>query len=298
MRARPVIPGRTYLITRRCSDRRFFLRPSRKTNRIVRYELLRAAKEHGVQVHAFLFMSNHVHLVVTDVLRTLPLFMRDFLREVSKAVSASIGRWNGLWEPGTYSAVALLDPQSVIEKIAYCLANPVLSGLVRRARRWPGATSIGIQFGETMRVHRPKTPYYANSEKSEIVELELTTPTGMDPIELQHTLAKQIRAHEKAAAAELAQQNRKFVGERSILAQDPFDCPTSWEKRRGRNPTFASTDKWKRVEAGQRKQSWYAAYRAALASFCGDVRDVVFPAGTWWMVEFFNCSCEPHAPSG
>jgi putative transposase len=34
----------------------------------------------------------------------------------------------------------LLTEQTVIEKIAYVMANPVQAGLVRRAREWPGIT--------------------------------------------------------------------------------------------------------------------------------------------------------------
>jgi putative transposase len=42
--ARRVLPGQTYLVTRRCSERRFFLRPSTVTNAIFLYALAVAAR--------------------------------------------------------------------------------------------------------------------------------------------------------------------------------------------------------------------------------------------------------------
>jgi len=39
-----VVPGRDYMITRRCSERRFFLRPDQDTNNVFRYCLALAAQ--------------------------------------------------------------------------------------------------------------------------------------------------------------------------------------------------------------------------------------------------------------
>jgi len=45
---RQVLPGTTSLITRRCSERRFFLRPTAVTNEIFLYVLAVAAKRYNV----------------------------------------------------------------------------------------------------------------------------------------------------------------------------------------------------------------------------------------------------------
>ena len=58
---RRVLPGTSYLVTRRCSERRFFLRPSKLTNEILLYVLAVAAQRYGVLVHAFCVLSNHLH---------------------------------------------------------------------------------------------------------------------------------------------------------------------------------------------------------------------------------------------
>ncbi|MBK6849276.1 MAG: hypothetical protein IPG96_17695 [Proteobacteria bacterium] len=64
---RPVIAGETVMITRRCTQRQFLLRPSAAVNRILGYCLAVAAERYGLRLHAFCAMSNHLHVVATDV---------------------------------------------------------------------------------------------------------------------------------------------------------------------------------------------------------------------------------------
>src|SRR5664279_398205 len=58
---RQVVPGRDYMITRRCSERRFFLRPDEDTNNAFIYCLALAARRANVQITFSVAMSNHHH---------------------------------------------------------------------------------------------------------------------------------------------------------------------------------------------------------------------------------------------
>ena len=245
-----------------------------------------------VKVHGWVVMSNHLHLVVTDTYGERPRFMGLLNTELGKAASQLIGRWGGFWEPGrSYSAVELLDRKAVIEKLAYTLANPVLPRLVRSARRWPGATSVRLRFGDVVLAPRPSGGYYANSCQPESYSLRLEAPPGMDPVECQMEVRSLMRELEREAEQEVRVQGGKFLGEKRVLRQNPYDSPSSWEKRRGRNPTFASRDKWARIEAAQRNRGWLSGYKAALVAWRDGIRDVVFPAGTWLMVQRHGCRC-------
>jgi hypothetical protein len=55
---RQVLEGSTYLVTRRCSERRFFLRPSRETTEIFGYILAVMSERYGILLHAFCVLSN------------------------------------------------------------------------------------------------------------------------------------------------------------------------------------------------------------------------------------------------
>ena len=144
---RQILPGVTYLVTRRCFQRQFLLRPSPLVNQVFLFLLAAAAHRFGVQVHAFCVLSNHFHLVVTDPQARLPAFEQYLDSLVARALNASLGRSESFWSPASYSAVALLTPQDVVEKTAYVLANPVAAGLVRHGRDWPGLWSSPDQIG-------------------------------------------------------------------------------------------------------------------------------------------------------
>jgi putative transposase len=58
---RQILPGAIYLVTRRCAQRQFFLRPSKTTNEVFLYLLAVAARRFGVVVHAYCVLSNHFH---------------------------------------------------------------------------------------------------------------------------------------------------------------------------------------------------------------------------------------------
>ena len=129
---RQVLPGTTYLVTRRCSERRLFLRPSALTNGIFLYVLAVAARRHRVLVHAFCVLSNHYHLLVTDPDARLPAFMQYLDSLVARATNASLGRWEGFWSSAaSYSAVSHDSTDDIVRKAAYVIANPVSAGLVR-----------------------------------------------------------------------------------------------------------------------------------------------------------------------
>src|SRR5271165_922273 len=119
---RRVVPGAIYLITRRCSQRAFRLRPSAATTHILAYCLAYALEKTGVVLHAACFMSNHHHLVVSDPMGLLPDFLRELHRLTAKAMNALQGQWENLWSAEPCSAVRLADDQDVIDKIAYVAA--------------------------------------------------------------------------------------------------------------------------------------------------------------------------------
>jgi len=56
-----VVPAATYLVTTRCYQRTFRLRPSEETNRIIAYCLAFALETTGVVLRAVCVMSNHHH---------------------------------------------------------------------------------------------------------------------------------------------------------------------------------------------------------------------------------------------
>jgi hypothetical protein len=59
------------------------------------------------------------------------------------------------------------------------------------------------------------------------------------------------------------------------------------------NPRVAARSKWSRIEALMRNRAFRDAYAAARASFAAGIRDVIFPAGTYWLRRFTQALCAP-----
>jgi REP element-mobilizing transposase RayT len=290
---RQILPGATYLITRRCFDRRFMLRPSARVNSVFEYALAQKAWEYGILLHAYCVLSNHFHVVLTDPHGRLPEFQRDLASTVARALNADHGRREYFWAPGSYSAVALQTADDVLDKMAYVLTNPVAAGLVRRGREWPGLWSSPANVGAGARlVKRPDHYFRKEGPTPPTAPLELTCPAGFDSEEeLRCRLTEELTRRETQVARDLVAKGRSFLGVRKVLAQDPFARPASVEPFRGLKPRVAARDKWKRIEAIGRLKSFLAEYREAWHAFKDGARGAVFPEGTYWMRVTMGVAC-------
>lgn len=280
---RRVLPGTTYLVTRRCARREFLLRPSPVTNAVFVYVLAVAARRFGIQVHAFCVLSNHFHIVITDPEARLPAFEQYLDSLVARALNASLGRWESFWAPASYSAVALASPADIVDKAAYVLANPVAAGLVRSGREWPGLWSHPDQVGGAPIVApRPTTFFRETGHMPGAAELALCAPPAFaSSAEFRRLLAAALAALEEKARREHASARRPFVGVAKVLAQKPWARSRSGEPRRQLSPRVAARDKWKRIEALTRLREFLRAYRDAWSALRAGARDVLFPAGTY-----------------
>ena len=75
---RQVLPGQFYLVTRRCTQRQFLLRPDAATNNAFTYCLIEAAQRTQVEVLLPCAMSNHHHTVIFDRYGRYPEFVEHF----------------------------------------------------------------------------------------------------------------------------------------------------------------------------------------------------------------------------
>jgi len=290
---RRILPGATYFVTRRCSERRFFLRPSRLTNGVVLYVLAVAAQRYGVQVHAFCVLSNHIHLVLTDRKGCLPAFMQYLDSLVARAVNAALGRFEGFWaQDGSYSAVEPLAPADVVAKTAYVLANPVAAGLVRRGSDWPGLRTSPDQLGAAKLVaRRPDHFFDPDGSMPEMVELELAPPPGFTAAQFRALVGAAVEQEEERHRHRAASEGRRFLGVARILAQSPFASPARGGRRFGMKPRVAARDTWKRVEGLSRLKAFLLEYRTAWLARRAGVANVIFPSGTYLLRVMHGVQC-------
>ncbi|MFQ5653518.1 MAG: transposase [Planctomycetota bacterium] len=292
---RQVLPGSTYLITRRCILRQFLIRPSSAINRIFLFCLANAAERFSMQVHAFCMLSNHYHLVITDPEARLPEFIHWFNEYTAKCVNALYDRQESVWASGQCSAVSLEDPDAILDKIVYTITNPVAAGLVRKGDHWPGLRSRPDEIGgKRMSAKRPPVYFKGDGVVPKKADFKLVRPPAFSDMTNRafiELVDERIRQREQEIRHEFAADERQFLGKGRILAQSPFDFPTTREPVQGLNPRVACRDRGRLVEAVQRLRLFLSVYREAWRRFCEGEQDVVFPAGTYWLQVQYGVNC-------
>jgi putative transposase len=292
VKPRPILPGSTYLVSRRCTQRQFLLTPTRRTTAIFGYCLAVAARHAGVLVHSVCVMSNHWHAVVTDPDAKLPAFLAYLHQYVAKAVNASLGRWENLWSTEQPSLVRLLGPEDMLDKTRYLVANPVAAGLVKRAERWPGLLCYLPRHSRSFR--RPDVFFRARGPMPEQAELELTVPPAWrnrGAEDFERSLRELVRTDEQRAEREHAATGRRVLGPRRLCAQQPTDQPRSREPRRRLSPQVAGGGTGIGNAILAELKAFVAAYRDQWVRWRGGERNVLFPAGTYALRVHANVRC-------
>jgi REP element-mobilizing transposase RayT len=113
---RAIVPGRRYMITLRCSERRFFMRPDRETNNAFIYCLALAARKAGISIVCVGTLSNHYHAVVVDNHGRLPQFLEHFHNLYGKHQNALRGRWEAFWTSERLPWSSWSRPRTCLER--------------------------------------------------------------------------------------------------------------------------------------------------------------------------------------
>ncbi len=286
------------MITRRCTQRQYLMRPDRETNNAFIYCLADAAARFHIEVIFTVAMSNHHHTGIHDPEGNYPAFIEHFHKLFAKCQNALRGRWENFWSSEQTSVVRLVEPTDILDKMTYALTNPVKDGLVEKAHHWPGVSSVGhLLHGTVLSASRPKHFFRDEGAMPETISLRLSRPRGFEHLsdrELAASILERIRYVEEVVAIERMRHGRIVVGRRAVLAQRWNDRPGNREPKRGMNPRVAARSKWARIEALARNRIFRDAYAAARACFARGVSGIPFPAGTYWLRRFTNALCEPH----
>lgn len=296
---RQILPGKTYLVTRRTTQRQFLLKPSKTVNAISLFCIAYAAHLYKIQIHAYCVMSSHYHLILTDPEAKLPQFEQWLNLSIAKNINVMLRRKENLWVPGSYSAVRIeVSPEDILDKMVYTLTNPVAAGLVKYGYQWPGLWSSPQSIGRrASQVRCPQVFFQVDGVIPREVAFKLVPPPGFSHLsveEFRTQLAEKVREKEKEIHYKFETEGRTFMGVRKVMAQSRFDRPRSPEPTQQLSPKIACRDKWKRIEVLGYLKTFLSDYREAWNLFCQGVRDVIFPAGTYKMRVVYDVKC--HSP--
>lgn len=294
-----VLPGQTVFASVRTLHRRYLLKPDREIQEAVLYLLGHYAEKWGIEILAFSFMSNHYHAVLRDTRGLRPKFFADFNRTLAQVVNAKYG-WSGAVFKELSPPVVLHSAFAVVDKIAYTLANPVAAGAVRYPRDWPGLISRLVDMG--VKRYRAKRPTYFFGKNTTLPD-DSSFALRMCPWLLEHygsrkaamtALKSRLHEHVDAARSGVQKKGWKFLGARRVMKLSPFKCAKSYEVFGKLTPHFATIglSKEEAIAVKRRFLAWQVRYDDCRERFLRG-ESVIWPAGTWAMVQLFGQVAEP-----
>jgi len=317
-----IIKQAKFYVTVRAVNRSFRFVPKRHVREVIRYALavkLQKFRDEGrLVLHEFEFMSNHYHLLGTDLDGCLP----DFIQELNSLISRELNALRGIrgknFEPD-YNLVQVVGDERIVEHAVYTLANPVAAFLVAKSKHWRGVSSLRMQYGDAVEVTKPKLGIWSGknahakrgeskrsgraahagrSKLPEVAELVIDRPDVMPHLsdkELRALILEGLETRENELAVERRRRGIKVLGARRAEAVHYLAIPKS-EELFSRNPSVSGSTQQERQEQLRVREAFLEAYYAARDAFRAGNRDVVFPYGTWKMCRIWNARCEP-APS-
>ena len=118
--------------------------------------LKEAAEAHGLAIHAYVLMDNHVHLLCTpgqadSLARTIQAVGRRYVRRFNRRH----GRSGTLWEGRFRSSLVEAD-RYLLACQRYIESNPVRAGMVEGVADWPWSSHrhhIGLTLDPLVRSH-------------------------------------------------------------------------------------------------------------------------------------------------
>ena len=265
-------PSAVYLATVRCLQGRLFLCPSNETYQVLGGVLARAVRLNGVELFAFSFASNHLHLIVRAPRGNLPQFMGYLLSNISRKVGALVN-WRGTFWERRYSAQPILDDDALLQKVGYVLSHGVKEGLVRRCDEWPGLSALplmrdgkprGFRWLNWTRRCRSAPPSkrapLLDQRWAENEELRLTS-LPVSGFERTGVVRRFLDGCVRAIEQEARRKHRTVMGVRRVCAQPPQYRPT--RPKRSWAPWCHTTDRRLRERYMEDYRSFGSLYRGA-----------------------------------
>jgi putative transposase len=116
-----------------------------------------ASAAHGLVVHAFVLMTNHVHLIATPSRpEALALVMQAVGRQYVRQFNRRHDRSGTLWE-GRYRASIIQEDRYLLACLRYVEMNPVRAGIVGQPEAYPWSSHrhhLGLAIDPIVSPHK------------------------------------------------------------------------------------------------------------------------------------------------
>jgi hypothetical protein len=262
-------------VTCRTLQGRLLLTPCRRLNDLALGVIGRALTLYDVRLHLIVIMSNHLHMILAP--RDTKA-LAEFMNYVDGNLAREAGRlygWDEKFWGKRYADVAIIDDESVPDRVHYLLSHGCKENLVERPGHWPGVHCVKAltegeklvgtwvdrtRMGEAARSGKPRK----ESDYSTRYEVPLTPLPCFAELTAGQRAAKwreMVDAVETETRERLVSEKRKVLGAAAVLRQDPHSRPNDLKKRP--QPLCHAATKEARLDHRGAYNMFVTAYRAA-----------------------------------
>lgn len=111
--------------------------------------LVEASRSHGLAVHAYVWMTNHVHLLATpELAHSISKVFQSAGRRYVQYFNRTYRRTGTLWE-GRYRATVVDSERYLLTLMRYIELNPVRAGIAPHPRDYPWSSYWRNAYGES-----------------------------------------------------------------------------------------------------------------------------------------------------
>lgn len=293
-RVRYVPEGSLLEITCRTVQSRLLLRPSPSLNRIILGILGRAQRLYGLRIHAFVFMSNHYHLLVSPTsARQLAAFMAYLNANLAKEACRLHDWAHHLWSRRYHLLEVSPEEKAHVGRLRYLLAHGCKEGLVDTPGHWPGVQCVAALLdGQPLRGlwFDRSLEYEARRQGTDLGPLDFATIETVELAPLpcwahlpadtyRQRVADLIRQIVKEAAHARQRSGLPAMGPEAIQRQSPQAQPR--QVKRAPSPAcHAASRKWRR-RLRESYALFLAAYRRASELLRAGDLAARFPPGSF-----------------
>ena len=281
-------PGRVVEITARTIHGRYLLRPSPVVNELVLGVVGRAQAKYDMVLFAFVFMSNHMHLLAkAESVQQMSLFMGFALGNIAREVGV-VHQWRQkIWARRYHHAPVKDDEADQISRFRYLLKNGCKEDLVASPLDWPGVTTAsalhngqreltGRWFDRTAayRAGRPR----GDREFSSVETVRLSPMPFLadrSAADQQRFVIDSVRQIEEETAERHRANGSRPIGARLVNSQRPHAAPKNFTPSPA--PRFHASNRKAYQELLEARRNKVAAYRWAAERLKAGERDGEFP---------------------
>lgn len=297
-------PNTVHFITNRTENEMFLLLPTENVTKIIQGWFARALCRfgEGLEIYAFIFLSNHFHILANDTKGTLATFMCYFQANVAKEINRELGRKGSFWAR-EYDDMIVDGDNAFWNRYAYTLANAVKAGLVDKSDQWIGWSSLAGVRADGMynfkMLNRTKLHNASRRgqkvDKSQFIEtwsFALTTPptlAGKDDDEKRRHINLLLESAEAEYRA--LRSNKQPLGVKNVLRQRPTERPM--------NPSFRprikvfSLDPDRREELLESYRTFVGIYREIFDGYRNAAAEGCRPTVDWPPGSYPPSCCSP-----